>query len=60
MSVADYYDALRSQRCYKSAYSHEENRDLIMRESGKHFDPNVVVAFRNVEKNLRQIADTVR
>jgi putative two-component system response regulator len=60
MSVADYYDALRSQRCYKSAYSHEESRDLIVRETGKHFDPNVVDAFRNVEGNFRQIADTVR
>jgi HD-GYP domain-containing protein (c-di-GMP phosphodiesterase class II) len=31
-----------------------------VRESGKHFDPTVVLAFRDVEGNFRQIADTVR
>ena len=39
MAVADAYDALRSERRYKKAKSHEESRDIILRDSGTHFDP---------------------
>jgi putative two-component system response regulator len=58
MAVADCYDALRSQRCYKSAYSHEDGRDRILRRSGSHFDPDVVRAFCGVEEHFRQIIET--
>lgn len=45
MSVADVYDALTSVRVYKPAYTHEEASAIILRDSGTHFDPDVVAAF---------------
>jgi putative two-component system response regulator len=57
MAVADVYDALRSERCYKKALSHEEARDLIAGGTGSHFDPAVVEAFLNVEDQFIAIAD---
>jgi putative two-component system response regulator len=55
MAVADVYDALRSQRCYKNAKPHDESRDLILQGSGNHFDPEVVSAFCEVEESFRQV-----
>jgi putative two-component system response regulator len=45
MAVADVYDALTSHRTYKSAIEHLESREIIVAESGGHFDPAVVEAF---------------
>lgn len=51
MTVADVYEALRSSRVYKDAYSHEESVRLIVEERGTKYDPNVVDAFlRCVDK----------
>ncbi len=46
-SLADVYDALTTKRAYKDAWTHERARDLIVEQSGKHFDPDVVGAFLN-------------
>jgi putative two-component system response regulator len=59
MAVADCYDALRSQRCYKAPHSHEEVCGFLMRESGNHFDPDVVRAFCRIEASFRQIGESV-
>ncbi len=45
MAVADVYDALRSDRCYKKAMDKETARGIISEGSGHHFDPAVVKAF---------------
>jgi len=45
MAVADVYDALRSKRCYKPAFSHDRSLEIITSEGGTHFDPDVVAAF---------------
>lgn len=44
-SVADVYDALIHERCYKKAWPKEMAVDLIISERGKAFDPHVVDAF---------------
>jgi len=44
-ALADVYDALRSERPYKRAFSHEETATEIRDQSGRHFDPTVVEAF---------------
>ncbi len=49
-AVADVYDALRSTRPYKKAFSHEETAEIIQRDAGRHFDPDVVEAFRRNEE----------
>ncbi len=45
MALADVYDALVSKRIYKQIYSHAEAKDIIMKETGYQFDPEVVAAF---------------
>ncbi len=49
MALADVYDALTSERCYKDAFSHEKARDIILEERGEHFDPKVVDSFLRQE-----------
>jgi putative two-component system response regulator len=56
VAVADVYDALRSERVYKVALSHERTREEIVRGSGSHFDPGVVGAFLAVEEQIAAIA----
>ncbi|MGD9645815.1 MAG: HD domain-containing phosphohydrolase [Pirellulales bacterium] len=46
VALADVYDALTSVRVYKSAYDPDVAQLMIEQQSGKHFDPAVVDAFR--------------
>ncbi len=43
--LVDAWDALRSDRPYRPAWSEERAIDHIREQSGKHFDPKVVEAF---------------
>ena len=62
-AIADVFDALGSDRCYKKAWPLEKILDLFKRESGEHFDPNLVdLLFTNLPKFLEirdQFADVV-
>lgn len=44
-AVADTWDALRSDRPYRAAWSTEEVQDYVRSRSGAHFDPEVVDVF---------------
>ena len=44
-AVVDVWDALRSARPYKKAWTNEEALEYITASSGTHFDPAVVEAF---------------
>lgn len=44
-SVADVWDAIRSNRPYRAAWPLERARRYIKEQSGKHFDPEVVEVF---------------
>ncbi len=44
-AVVDVWDALRSDRPYRTAWSYEKTLKYIVDLSGKHFDPQVVQAF---------------
>ena len=46
MAIADVYDALVSERPYKKAFSHETAVEIIIGDSGKHFDPLLVEVFK--------------
>jgi putative two-component system response regulator len=48
MAIADVYDALTSERPYKSAFSHEEAVQIIIEGKGTHFDPVLVDVFEQV------------
>ena len=45
MSIADVYDALRSERPYKQAFTHEKSRDIILEGRGTQFDPFLADVF---------------
>jgi putative two-component system response regulator len=55
LAIGDVYDALTSKRCYKEAFSHEKSRDIIVGDSGRHFDPALVEAFLEVEDQFVDI-----
>jgi len=55
IAVADVYDALISKRVYKEALPHEAARAIIEKDSGKHFDSDVVDAFTAVEDKFLEI-----
>ena len=51
----DAYDAMTSQRCYKTAIEHEQAVEIIRKERGKHFDPHVVDTFLEVADQFDMI-----
>ena len=55
VALADVYDALTSRRVYKAAFTHDVARNIIYKDSGKHFDPVVVDAFRAIERSFEAI-----
>jgi len=50
MAIADVYDALVSERPYKSAFSHEKALDIILEGKGVSFDPEIVDVFVSVNR----------
>lgn len=59
--IADQYDALRSPRPYKPAFSHEQTYDIILQGDGRtlpeHFDPQLLHVFRDIHRDLCTIYD---
>jgi putative two-component system response regulator len=49
-AVVDVWDALISNRPYRTAWSEEAALTYVREQSGKHFDPQVVDLFFNVSK----------
>ena len=56
MALADVYDALISRRVYKPPMSHEDAVALIVEGRGKHFDPEMVDGFLEIQEQFRAIA----
>ena len=53
VALADVFDALGSDRCYKQAWPLEQVLALIRAEKGEHFDPLLVdLMLANLEKFL--------
>ncbi len=60
MALADVYDALRADRCYRNGFSHAIVRSMIGEEEGTHFDPVIVKAFFEIEARFDRVyEDTV-
>lgn len=60
MAIADAYDALRSERVYKSQWTHEAAVADIVALSGKRFDPELVDVFTAESERFREVAETYR
>ena len=56
VALADVFDALSSERCYKKAWKKKEIDDLFRAESGQHFDPDLVEVFFEIS----QIIDAIQ
>jgi len=56
MALADVYDALISKRVYKPPFPHEKAVEIIVEGKEKHFDPDIVDAFIELENTFRNIA----
>jgi putative two-component system response regulator len=55
MAVADVYDAFRSDRCYRSALTHEATRRIILEGWGSQFDPVITDKFYELESAFQEI-----
>ncbi len=55
VKLADVYDALSSQRCYKPAWDEERVLQVILEESGTSFDPELVEIFMENLDTMRTI-----
>jgi putative nucleotidyltransferase with HDIG domain len=55
VAVADVFDALTSERCYKDAFPLDQAVKTIEADSGRHFDPRVVRAFLKGLSRIDQI-----
>ncbi len=50
-AIADVFDALGSDRCYKKAWEDEKIFEFIRNQKAKHFDPELVdLFFENIDK----------
>jgi hemerythrin-like metal-binding protein len=59
-AVADVFDALTSNRPYKTAWSIQEATDWVLSQSGKHFDANVVHAFEAALPEILRVRELYR
>ncbi|NYT80508.1 two-component system response regulator [Alcaligenaceae bacterium] len=57
VAIADVFDALTSVRPYKPAWTVEDAVELIQRESGRHFDPDLVDCFMDCLPEILKIKE---
>ncbi|MDR0451251.1 MAG: HD domain-containing protein [Treponema sp.] len=55
VAIADVYDALRMERSYKPALSHEVAVSKMMEEKGTHFDPFLIEVFSIISGEFNKI-----
>jgi len=63
-TLVDVYDALRSERPYKPAMTHEQAMKIILEGDGrtdpKHFRPDVLDAFERANQAMNHIFETMK
>jgi putative two-component system response regulator len=57
MAVADVYDALVTPKSYKAALPHDQAVTTMRDGRGKHFDPDVLDAFIEIQSQFKDIAE---
>lgn len=60
VTIADVYDALRSKRPYKPAFSEETTVDIMISESKERFDPQLFEAFLELRDEFNRVYDEVQ
>lgn len=59
VALADFFDAITMDRCYRSAFSDEKALAMIKVNNGTHFDPDVVSAFFSVSHEIIRERDKI-
>ncbi len=59
MSVIDVYDALRTKRPYKEELNHKTACEIILGESGTHFDPGIVESFVSINEQIELVYESL-
>ena len=54
VSLADVYDALTSERCYKKAFSHEQSVQMILNGECGAFNPVLLQCFADAQADLKE------
>lgn len=57
VSLADVYDALTSERCYKKAFSHEKTMEMIFDGQCGAFNPLLLECLKNVGSGIAKALD---
>lgn len=60
VSIADVFDALVSKRCYKEAWSLEDAKNEILKQSGQQFDPKLVFLFNENFDKFAEICNSYK
>ncbi|MGL4977480.1 MAG: HD domain-containing phosphohydrolase [Cetobacterium sp.] len=55
VSIVDVYDALRQKKFHREALTHEESLEVIIKDKGKSFDPELVQIFLLNDKEFEKI-----
>ena len=55
MAIADVFDALHAERCYKSAKPLDELMKIFEEGRGTQFDPTIVDVFLSMESKLKEV-----
>jgi len=55
MALADVFDALVSERCYKKAFTFDQAFEIIRNDLGEHFDPHLGKIFIECRQDLEKI-----
>lgn len=63
VALVDVYDALRSERPYKKAFTHEQTMKIILEGDGrtdpKHFDPQLLKIFREKSNEINKLWEEI-
>lgn len=59
MAIADVYDVLVCERCYKEKMSYEEAYNIILDSMGTHFDPSLRDTFVNSREKLEAYYNSI-
>lgn len=57
VSLADVYDALTSERCYKKAFSHETAIEMILKGECGQFNPLLLECLKNRAEKMRLVKE---
>ena len=60
VSMADAYDALTSERCYKLAFTHEKAMDMLLGGECGAFNPLLLQCLTDVSAQLKELAENNR